>query len=113
MKSVLQSVLGKSNKGLIFKSFEPVDLTLLGTRKKIFVFSGVDNRSYYHTVFRVAQESRIVLKNAVEFVELEKRLEKIMGHSYKYKHLLVRAPMCSKSENYLVHNGWKVFYDFV
>ena len=42
----------------VLRSLEEIDLALLGTRKKIEVFSGVTEKKYYISIFFIRQKSK-------------------------------------------------------
>lgn len=104
----IKEVLDGFGSSYLFPSFELVDKALLHTRKKIIVYSGVDTQHFYHAVFCYEQKSRFGSKEAEELETLLTRLVLHVKHAYKYKHLLLKAPLCSKALNRLVQNGWKV-----
>lgn len=107
MKEMLERICGKQ---VVFTSLEMVDLkSVLHSRKKLAIFSGVDRKSFYHLIFRSQQTSRFLLKNVYEIIDLAQRLERHVDHCYKYKHLLLQAPLCSKAALLLHENGWKVY----
>jgi len=98
-----------SKKNYIFKELHKIDLKLLGSRKKIELFEGVDTRSNFVTVFKIEQKSRFVTKNAKEIEELLDKLIKLKQHNYKKKILLISSPLCSKAKKYLEELKWKIY----
>ncbi|AHJ12031.1 PQQ-like domain-containing protein [Sulfurospirillum multivorans DSM 12446] len=111
MKEMLERICCKQ---VVFTSLEVVDpKVVLHTRKKLAIFSGVDPKSFYHLIFRIEQKSRFLRKHVDEMAELCKTLELHVKHTYKYKHLLLNAPLCSKAAIMLQENGWKVYNDFM
>lgn len=107
MKEMLERICSKQ---VVFTSLEMVDSkTILNTRKKLAIFSGTDRRSFYHLIFRSPQKSRLITKHVHEIIEFTHTLELHFQHAYKYKHLLVQAPLCSKAALLLHENGWKVY----
>lgn len=105
MKEMLEKVF----KNKILTSLEPISPKVLDTRKKFTIFSGVDLKTFYHLIFNVEQKSRFILKNAQEFIDLEQKLELHVKHIYKYKHIVVSAPLCTKAALLLRNSGWKVY----
>lgn len=101
-------MLEKICRNCILTSLEIIDPKTLHTRKKVIIYSGVDLHHYYHVIFNSGQKSRFVLKHAHEILALEALLEIYVKHVYKYKHLLVSGPICSKAMAFLQDNGWKV-----
>ncbi len=105
MKTVVDFL---SSKNIVLKSLEHIDLSLLKSRKKIEIFSGVDEKKFYNVIFLTKQKSRFLIKNANELNELEKKLENFKKHSYKYKYLIIGSPLCSFAKGYLSDNRWKI-----
>ena len=104
----MKEVLEKICQNRILTSLETIDPKILHSRKKVIIFSGVDLNHFYHTIFKLEQKSRFVLKQAQEILALEALLELHVKHIYKHKHLLVSGPICSKAMGFLKENGWKV-----
>ena len=100
-----------SKKNYIFKELLKVDLKLLGSRKKIELFEGVDTNSNYVAIFKIDQKSRFITKNAKEIEELLAKLIKLKQHNYKKKILLISSPLCSKAKKYLEELKWKIYED--
>ncbi|QIR79269.1 hypothetical protein FA592_10555 [Sulfurospirillum diekertiae] len=107
MKEMLERIC---NKQVVFTSLEMVDPKIvLHTRKKLAIFCGTDRKSFYHLIFHSQQKSRFLMKHVQEIIEFTCALESHFQHAYKYKHLLVQAPVCSKAALLLHENGWKVY----
>ncbi len=102
-----------SKNGVLFKSLKEVDKTLLKTRKKILIFCATDIKKNYHSIFKIGQKSRFLVKNAIELVEIEYKLQDVENHNFRYKHLIITEEICSKAQNYLKDRGWKLHYDFM
>lgn len=98
-----------SKKNYIFKKLLKIDLKLLGSRKKIELFEGVDTKSNYVVIFKIDQKSRFITKNAKEIEELLEKLIKLKQHNYKKKILLISSPLCSKAKKYLEELKWKIY----
>ncbi len=110
MKEMIERICGKR---IVFSSLETILPAVLGTRKKLSIFSGVDLKSYYHVVFRIEQKSRFLLRHAHEILALEQTLETVKGHRYFYKHIIFHAPLCSKAQVLLNAEGWKIYHDIM
>ena len=102
-----------SKNGVLFKSLKEVDKILLKTRKKISIFCSTDIKKNYHSIFLIGQKSRFLVKNAIELVQIEDRLQQLENHNFRYKHLIITEAICSKAQNYLKDRGWKLHYDFM
>jgi len=110
MKEMLERICHTK---IVFTSLDVVDPKILHTRKKLAIFSGVDQKSFYHLIFRMDTKSRFLNKHADEVFKICTQVEGYVKHNYKYKHLLLHAPMCSKAAQSLQENGWKVYNDFM
>lgn len=104
----MKEVLEKLSAQHLFSSFLPLSPSLLKTRRKMVLYKGVDTKQYYHIVFSVAQKSRFGVKHAEEMISYEKSLVAVMEHQFKYKHLLIDAPLCSKARTVLNMDGWNI-----
>ncbi len=98
-----------SAQGILLKSLEEINLATLNSRKKLKIFSGVNDKKYFVVIFYINQKSRFVLKNAKEIVDLEKRLEKNKNHVYKKKYVILESPLCSRAKIFLADDGWHIF----
>lgn len=105
MKRVLERLVPST----LFTSFTSVDVSLLQTRKKMVIFNGVDAQSFYHVIFQMEQKSRFVIKHVEEVTVLEQKLALHVKHAYKYKHLFLNAPLCSKAQQRLREEGWRIY----
>jgi hypothetical protein len=102
-----------SKKKIVFKFLEEIDKTLLKTRKKIAIFSATDTSKCYHSMYRIQQKSRFLRKNVEELIVLDQSLQNLVNHNFKYKHLIIMGPICSKSTTLLKNMGWQIHNDFV
>ena len=96
------------SKNLIFKKLHAIDLKLLGTRKKMMIYQGVDFHSNYCALFHVVQKSRFLRKNADDLEALFEKLKILEDHNYKKKILLYDMPFCSKAKVLMKERGWKL-----
>ncbi|WP_331775670.1 hypothetical protein [Sulfurospirillum sp. 1612] len=98
-----------AEKNCVLKSLESIDLSLVKTRKKLRIYSGVNEKSFYTVIFQIGQKSRFVKKNAQEIIDLEQKLERAVSHAYKYKYVLIASPLCSLAKKMMKNNGWSVY----
>ncbi len=105
----MKSVLEKIGSGTLFSSLVTIDKTVLHTRKKMTILSGIDLKSFYHLMFDMEQKSRFVMKNAKEILALEEQVVLHVNHRFKHKHLLLNAPLCSHAQKYLEEEGWRIY----
>ena len=97
------------SKGLLFKSLKPIDIKELGSRKKLFIYLGVDLKSYYTSIIYLKKKSKVYTKDAKEIVELHKRLELFNDSKIDKKILYIQAPLCTKAKSFLKEQKWKVW----
>ena len=106
MKKILEIFLAKK---IIFKSLKEIKTKELGSRKKVNIYLGVDKKDYYNMITFIEKKSRILIKETEDFVELHRRLEKFTDTKILKKHILIKAPLCSKAKLHLEGLGWSIF----
>jgi len=94
--------------GIVCKKIASIDNAQLQSRKKIACFLGVDATSHYVGLWRRFSNSRLVMKEAEEFFDLQKRLEDVRAHRVLKNILIVQSPVCSKALHVMKQKGWKV-----
>jgi len=106
MKEVLEPLQAK---GYLFKRFEPFDLKEIGSRKRIAVYHGVDTQNRYTLVFAVKRKSRVLSREAREWLALKAKIEAHYGYPIRQAIALVDAPLCSRAKALLESEGWRIF----
>ena len=106
MKEIVEFL---QQKGIIFKSLKEITPKELGSRKRVRLYLGVDLKSYYALVLVVEKKSRVLRKEAEEFIALHEKLERYIDSKIKQKYIIIKAPLCSKAKAFLEEQGWKVF----
>jgi hypothetical protein len=96
-------------KKLIFKSLTPIEIKLLGSRKKIDIYLGVDLKKYYTCIIHINKKSRILQKEAKELMGFHEKLEAYKDIVIKKKYIYIQAPLCSKAKTLLQENKWTVW----
>jgi hypothetical protein len=96
-------------KQIIFKSLKSISAKELGSRKKVSIYLGIDLKGYYTDVMHVEKKSRVLRKEAGEFIVLHEKLQKYVDKVIKKKYILIKAPLCSKAKTLLEEQGWKVY----
>ncbi len=96
------------SKGKIYKQLAEVQPKELSVRNKIRIFSATDMNGYYTAIFMVSQKSRLLMKDVSKFQEIYQKLVTYSGHNYKYKILIIDAPLCSKAEKAFRDAKWKI-----
>lgn len=100
-------------KKIVFKALEERDKSLLKTRKKLEIYCATDTKKCYHSIYKIEQKSRFLIKNVEELIVLDQSLQKLENHNFKYKHLIIIGTICSKSSSSLKDMGWYVHNDFM
>jgi len=94
--------------GYIFKRFEPFSLQLIGSRKRIGVYHGIDTSNRYFLLFVVNRKSRVLQKDVKEWFDIKQRIEHYYGYAIVVNIALINTPLCSKAEALLKEEGWRV-----
>ena len=106
---MLKPIIDRLNRhGLIYKTFEEVPPKTLGVRNRIRLFCATDRAGYYTALFVVAQKSRVLMKDVEKFETILHKFELFSDHGFKYKVLMLDAPLCSKAEAAFRQQGWKI-----
>jgi hypothetical protein len=105
MKKIVDILLKNE---LIYRKLHKIDNKLLGTRKKVEIYEGVDLKSYYAGIFYFEQKSRFLRKNVTDLETLLEKLKVLQDHNIKKKILIYDMPLCSKAETMLKELKWKL-----
>jgi len=97
------------HKNIIFKSLKEIMPKELDSRKKVELYLGVDLKGYYALVMKIEKKSRILRKEAGEFMALHEKMEQYIDSKITKKYIIIKAPLCSKAKKMLEENKWKVF----
>jgi hypothetical protein len=95
-------------KEILCPKLESIDPKELGSRKKLKIYFGVDNKSYYCLILVISKKSRVLKKEAIEFEELWRRVKILKETNIKKKYIFLKAPICSKAKVWLEEFGWRV-----
>lgn len=96
-------------KNLIFKSFKEIKPKMLGSRKRIEIYLGVDLKGYYTLVMQLDKKSRVLQKEGGELMRLHEKLETMIDARITQKYILIHAPLCSRAKVLLKEHGWVVW----
>jgi hypothetical protein len=94
--------------GKIYKKLEEIKPKELGIRNKIRIFKATDTDGYFTAIFVVAQKSRLLMKDVAKYEEIYTKLVRHCEHNFKYKQLIIDAPLCSKAEIAYKEAGWRL-----
>ncbi len=106
MKDIVEIL---ASHGVVCKRLEELSPKVLGSRKRVLIYRGVEIDQYFCFVIVVKKKSRILHKEAREFDELHRRLEQKMEAKIKRLYLIYDAPLCSKAASWLEALGWRLF----
>jgi hypothetical protein len=95
-------------KGKLYRQLVEIQPKELNVRNKIRIFMASDTNGYYSAIFMVSQKSRLLMKDVLKFEEIYRKLVTYSGHNYKYKILIIDAPLCSKAEKAFRDVSWKI-----
>jgi len=100
-----------NHKNIIFKSLKEITPKELGSRKKVSLYLGVElKENYYALVMEIKKKSRVLRKEADEFIHLHEKLEQYIRSKITKKYIIIKAPLCSHAKAMLEENGWKVWH---
>ncbi len=99
-----------NHKNIIFKSLKEITPKELGSRKKVSLYVGIDLKGYYALVMQVEKKSRVLRKEAGEFLALHEKLESYIDSKVTKKYIIINAPLCSKAKAMLEEHKWKVWH---
>lgn len=97
-----------NNKNILFKQIEDIEPKLLGSRKKLQIFSATTLNNHYYAIFVLHAKSRFLRKQATELSALYGALVSHKDHNFKKRILLISSPLCSKAKAQLEQEGWSV-----
>ncbi len=95
-------------KGKLFKNIVEISPKELGIRNKIKIYKALDTGGYFYAIFVVQQKTKILTKDIEKFETIYKKLVLYVGHNFKYKILLLDAPICSKAKKGFKEACWRV-----
>lgn len=99
-------------RGFIFKDILEIKPQELKIRNKLQLFRCTDLKKFYTFVVVVEQKSRVLQKDILKYFEIEQKASKYLDHNFKYKTIIIKAPLCSKAKALLKQNSWRVYHDF-
>lgn len=105
MKALIDQL---QSRGKIYKHLVEVQPKELNIRNKVRIFSATDMNGYYTAIFMISQKSRLLMKDVVKFEEIYQKLVTYSGHNFKYKILIIDAPLCSKAKKSFSDAKWKI-----
>jgi hypothetical protein len=94
---------------LICKTLKEIKPKELGSRKRIKIYLGVDLKGYFCMVMVITKKSRIVRKEAMELMELHKKIEIYHNSKIKKKYISIDAPICKYAKDMLREESWVVW----
>ncbi len=95
--------------GVIFRSLNPLDKKRMGIKKRLKLYEGIELDNSYALVAQIERKSRFLRKDATELEDLAKKAQSLLGHAFKRKYLLIKAPLCSKAKEMLEEFGWRIY----
>ena len=105
MKALIDQL---QSKGKLYKQLIEIQPKELNVRNKIRIFSAIDMNAYHTALFMVSQKSRLLMKDVAKFEEIYQKLVTYSGHNYKYRILIIDAPLCSKAKKAFGDAKWKI-----
>jgi hypothetical protein len=95
--------------GKIYKKISEIKPKELGIRNRIKIYKATDVKGYFWAIFVVSQKSKLLIKDVNKFEEIYSKLIVYSEHNYKYRVLLIDAPICSKATKSFKTLGWILY----
>lgn len=108
MKEIVEYL---NKKNLLCKSLELVEPKVLGSRKKVELYVGINLKGYYCLCVKLTKKSRVLRKEAQVLIDLHQAMESYKDTKITKKYMWIQAPLCSKAKKMLEENDWKVWHD--
>ncbi len=102
-----------TTKDYLFSVFKKIEPKQLNSRKKIEIYSTVDIKKNFISIFIVDAKSRFLIKNAKELIVLKDKLALMEEHNFKKNIFIIKSDICSKAKQYLKENKWIIYDDFM
>ena len=96
----------------MFKKFTNLDMKNYTKKRTIRGFFGVDLNGYNTLIYLCSSKSKILKKDAQDFVNLDLQIQKGLEKVVKKHILFYSSDICSKSLKLFKESGFKI-YDFV
>ena len=106
MKEIVEQM---NQKNLICKSLEELLPKVLGSRKKVELYVGVDLKDYYCLIVKLKKKSRVLQKEVKELILLHEKIERYKETKIMKKYIWIDAPLCSKAKSLLEEHAWRVW----
>lgn len=94
--------------GKVFKNMQKITPKELGFRNKLQIFQATDLQNNFWAIFEINQKSKIFIKDAKKIEEIYEKLKIYQDHNFKFKLLVINAPLCYKANDALKLNNWKI-----
>ncbi len=94
--------------GIICKKLFQIDNKLYRIRKKVDIYIGVKEDSFYALFFKINSKSRILQKNIDEYQEIFNKIVAEREHNIRYKYLIFNNDICSKALNLAKEKKWRI-----
>ena len=104
MKKIVEYM---SNRGVIFRKLKEIKPKEIGSRKKVKIYLGSNINKYYCLIILISQKSKFLDKNALEIIDIHKKMEIYNDSKINIKYISIDAPLCSKAEKRVKEEGWQ------
>lgn len=92
---------------ILLPKFAALDIPLLRKKRSLRAWLGVDMSGYYVLVLLRNASSRLLVKEALLFVDAKNEVEEIRQHSVKRLIFFYKGQACSKALKLLSQEGFK------
>lgn len=90
-----------------FKTITKLIPKELGIRKKLHIYTAVDNTNQTYIILFLEQKSRFLQKDVDKIEEIYTIVERHTNVTYNKKLITIKAPLCSKAKAKLETYSWE------
>ncbi|MEA3353090.1 MAG: hypothetical protein U9Q33_04645 [Campylobacterota bacterium] len=91
-----------------FNTVRGVEPKELNIRKKLYIYTALDNNKNHICILNITQKSRVLQKDIEIFEDIFKKLQKLKNISFLDKLIYIESPLCSKAKTKLQNLNWNV-----
>ena len=78
----------------------------LGIRKKLDIYTTIDNSNQTYIFLHIVQKSRFLQKDVDKIEEIYTIIQNYTDTTFDKKFITIEAPLCSKAKAKLENNSW-------
>lgn len=94
------------NINIKFKTITQLIPKELGIRKKIGIYTAIDNLNQTYIFLHIIQKSRFLQKDVEKIEDIYTLIQSYTNTSFNKKYIIIESPLCSKAKAKLENNSW-------